>query len=135
MRIAVAVHKDGTVATHGGRARRFLLFEAGTGTDPVPAGSLDLEPDDVLHRFGDGRPHPIDGTAVVIAGSSGEGFVKHMARRGIECVLTEEADPVQAVRDRLAGVVRPAAPMHHPHSNPHDDDAHGDHGHGDHGHG
>lgn len=130
MKIAVAVLEDGTVATHGGRARRFLLFEVGNGGDPAPAGRLDLGPDDVLHHFGDGRPHPIDGTAVVIAGSSGEGFVKHMARRGIECVLTAETDPLQAVRDRLAGAVKPAAPMHHPHVNPHGDDpAHDHHGH------
>lgn len=129
MKIAVAVLEDGSVATHGGRARHFLLFDAEAGADPVPSGRLDLGADDVLHHFGDGRPHPIDAAAVVIAGSSGEGFVKHMARRGIECVLTAETDPVQAVRDRLAGTAKPAAPMQHPHSNPHGDDDH-HHGHG-----
>ncbi|NYZ10982.1 nitrogenase accessory factor [Azospirillum sp. RWY-5-1] len=130
MKIAVAILEDGTVATHGGRARHFLLFDAACGV-PVPSGRLDLGPDDVLHHFGDGGPHPIDGADLVIAGSSGEGFVKHMVRRGIECVLTAETDPLQAVLDRLAGSVKPAAPMHHPHSNPHADDGHHDH----HGHG
>lgn len=125
MKIAVAVLDDESVATHGGQARHFLLFDA-AAADPVPVGRMDLGPAALLHHFGDCRPHPIDGVAVVIAGPSGEGFVKHMARRGIECVLTAETDPLQSVRDWLAGTVKPAASMHHPHINPHGGQHHRD---------
>lgn len=120
MRIAVAVLPDGHVASHAGRARRFVLFDAGADGSVRPAGALELAADDVLHFAGDGRGHPIDGAAVLIAGSSGQGFRDHMARRGILAVLTAEPDPEQAVRDYLAGVEKPAPALVHPHENPHE---------------
>lgn len=120
MRIAVAVLENRTIATHGGRARRFMVFDAQPGAEPVEAGSIHLSPEEVLHHAGDGRAHLIDAVQVVIAGSSGQGFRDHMARRGITAVLTSEPDPVQAVRDYLAGAVKPAAELAHPHHNPHD---------------
>lgn len=131
MKYAVTILPDRTVASHGGRARHFLLFDAEPGMEPRESGAIELTKDDVLHNFGDGRPHPIDGVAVLITGSSGDGFIAHMKRRGIELVLTSETDPRQAVLDHLAGTVKPAQAMHHPHTNPHDpesgDDCHGHH--------
>lgn len=115
MRIAVATQDECTVAGHGGRARCFLLFEAKAGAEPVPAGRIDLDEDMVLHRHGDGGPHPIDAVRVVIVGTSGQGFMNHMRRRGIEPVATGETDPVQAVRDYLAGTVKAAPAPEHPH--------------------
>ncbi len=115
MKFAVATQDLRTVCTHGGRARHFLLYEADPGLEPELVGRLDLAEDEVLHHFGDGRPHPIDGVQVLISGTSGQGFVNHMRRRGITPILTVETDPVQAILDTLAGTVRPAPAPDHPH--------------------
>lgn len=115
MKFAVATQDFQTVATHGGRARRFLVFEAEAGHDPVETGRIELAEDEVLHLAGDGRPHPIDAVGVVIAGSSGPGFVKHMRRRGIEPATTTESDPIVAIRGWFAGTLTPAPEPPHPH--------------------
>lgn len=115
MKFAIATQDGLTIATHGGRARSFLLFDAAAGTEPVAAGRLELTDDMVLHLHGDGAPHPIDAAQVLIAGTSGQGFINHLRRRGIEPVITSETDPLTAIRDYFAGTVKPAADPHHPH--------------------
>ena len=121
MRFAVGTQDYRSIATHGGRTRRFLVFEAEAGGDPVEVKRIELAEGEVLHLAGDGRPHPIDEVRVVITGSSGQGFINHMKRRGIEPVTTLESDPVQAIRDYFAGIVKTAPPPEHPHE-------HHDHG-------
>ncbi|CAO3439887.1 NifB/NifX family molybdenum-iron cluster-binding protein [Azospirillum endophyticum] len=123
MKIAVGTKDFATVATHGGRTRRFLVYEAEAGADPVETGRIELTEAEVLHLCGDGRPHPIDAVRVVIAGSSGAGFVAHMRRRGIEPVTTTETDPVRAIRGWFAGTLEPAPEPEHPHEH-HDGDGH-----------
>lgn len=115
MKFAVATQDFQAVATHGGRARRFLVFEAEAGGVPVEVKRIELGEDEVLHVAGDGRPHPIDEVQVVVTGSSGQGFINHMRRRGIEPVTTVETDPVQAIRDYFAGTVKAAPAPEHPH--------------------
>jgi predicted Fe-Mo cluster-binding NifX family protein len=129
MKIAVGTQDNRSVATHGGRTRSFLVFEAEAGRDPIKESRIELAEDEVLHLCGDGRPHPIDAVSVVITGASGPGFVAHMRRRGIEPVTTLESDPAQAIRDWFAGTVKAAPPPAHPHE--HHDDHQGDH-HDDH---
>ena len=121
MKFAVGTQDYRSIATHGGRTRRFLVFEADAGGDPVEMKRIELAEDEVLHLAGDGRPHPIDEVRVVITGASGQGFINHMKRRGIEPVTTLETDPVQAIRDWFAGTVKAAPLPEHPHE-------HHDHG-------
>ncbi|MBP2297513.1 NifB/NifX family molybdenum-iron cluster-binding protein [Azospirillum picis] len=121
MMFAVGTKDFKTIATHGGRTRRFLVYRAAAGAEPVETGRIELGEGEVLHLCGDGRPHPIDVAQVVITGSSGAGFLAHMRRRGIEPVTTMESDPVQAIRYWFAGVVRPAPEPEHPHEH-HDGD-------------
>ncbi len=125
MKIAVGTKDFETIATHGGRTRRFLVYEAEAGGDPVETGRIELAEEEVLHLCGDGRPHPIDAVRVVITGSSGSGFVAHMKRRGIEPVTTTEIDPVRAIRCWFAGTLAPASEPEHPHEH-HDGHHHGD---------
>ncbi|HYG87581.1 MAG TPA: NifB/NifX family molybdenum-iron cluster-binding protein [Azospirillum sp.] len=115
MKFAVATQDGQTVATHGGRARLFLIFEAEAGQEPRRTGRLELGEEAILHRHGDGGPHPIDQVQAVVAGTSGQGFINHMRRRGIEPVVTGESDPATAIKDWFAGTVKPAAPAEHPH--------------------
>ncbi|AWB08240.1 nitrogenase accessory factor (plasmid) [Azospirillum humicireducens] len=123
MKIAVGTKDFETIATHGGRTRRFLVYEVEAGTDPVETGRIELAEEEVLHLCGDGRPHPIDAVRVVVTGSSGAGFVAHMKRRGIEPVTTTETDPVRAIRGWFAGTLAPAPEPEHPHEH-HDGDGH-----------
>ena len=103
MKLAVATTNDATkVSGHAGRARHWLVFDA-DGPDSVsPPSRLDLEADMVFHHLKEGAPHPLDGIHVIIAISAGEGFLKHMEKRGIHVALTAESDPAKAVSDYLA---------------------------------
>ena len=105
MRIAVTSQNFRTITPHAGRARRFLVYQVEPDQEPVEAERLDLPKEMALHEFHGDGPHPIHAVDVLIAGSFGEGFERRMAKRGIVAVMTEESDPVKAVKDFLAGTV------------------------------
>ncbi|CAA7627097.1 NifB/NifX family molybdenum-iron cluster-binding protein [Magnetospirillum sp. UT-4] len=110
MRVAVASSDFASVTGHAGRARRFLVYTIDTaGTLSAPE-RVELPPEMVFHHFQDDRPHPLDGIAALITLSAGEGFVKHMAARGVEAVQTAETDPAKAVRDHLGHHLAPPRP-------------------------
>ncbi len=112
MKFAVTSQNFRTVTGHAGMTRRFLVFEA-TGPDEVAElPRLDLPKEMAFHGFAGGA-HPIDGVDVLLTASAGEGFHRKMASRGIRVVVTGQADPVQAVREVLAGRTTPPAPHEH----------------------
>ncbi len=45
----------------------------------------------------------LDGVEIVVAGSAGDGFVRHMKNRGAEVLLTGETDPAAALTRIIAG--------------------------------
>jgi len=109
MIVAVASQNFKTVTQHAGKARRFLLFEATAGQPVSEVGRLELSEGQAIHDFvGDG-PHPLDRAKVIVAGSAGEGFIRRMDARGIVTVLTEETDPVAAIRSYVEGALAPTA--------------------------
>lgn len=112
MRIAVTSQNFKTVTNHAGKARRFIIFEAVFPKDPVEVDRLDLPKEMSFHEFA-GGPHPLDGVDALISGSAGDGLVTKLSRRRIQLVATSETDPLQAVRDFLAGTIKPAAPHQH----------------------
>jgi predicted Fe-Mo cluster-binding NifX family protein len=132
MKIAVTSQNFRTVTGHAGRARRFLIYDAEPGAEPVEVARLDLPKELAMHEFhgaGGERPHPTDGVDVILSQGFGDGFARRMAKRGIAVFVTDKADPVEAVREYLATAQAnpqaPAAPSRgcgHSH-------AHG-HGHG-----
>lgn len=107
MKIAVASSDFTTVTGHAGRARNWLVYDIAANGDPGTPQRLELPGDQVFHHAEDGRPHPLDGVAALIAQSAGEGFLKNMEQRGIRPVLTAETDPETAVRALLADSVTP----------------------------
>jgi predicted Fe-Mo cluster-binding NifX family protein len=118
MKIAVAVTNDALkVSGHAGRARHWLVYD-GSDADaiaPTPPRRVDLDADMVFHHYEDEagkEPHPLDGIEAIIAISAGEGFLKHMAKRGVEVALTAETDPAKAVSDYLTN--RLSAPKPRP---------------------
>lgn len=112
-KIAVASQNFRTVTPHAGKTRRFLIFRVEPGEVPEESERLDLPPEMAFHEFQDANPHPLDGVQVLIVGSCGEGFIRRLARRGIEVVATAETDPRQAIADYLAGSLKPALPHVH----------------------
>lgn len=110
MRIAVASSDFARIAGHAGRARKWLVYEIGADSTIGTPIRVELAADAVFHHAEDGRPHPLDGVAALIAQSAGEGFLRNMEKRGIRPVLTAETDPDKAVRDLLAETLIPPKP-------------------------
>ena len=92
MKIAIATDNYTRVAGHAGKARHWLLYSL-----------IKLAPEQVMHHFKDDAPHPLDGVDLVVAGSAGEGFIRHMRERGADVLLTGEDDPATALTQILAG--------------------------------
>jgi hypothetical protein len=95
VRIAIAVDEEGArVSGHAGQTRHWLLF------DCVPGEQLP-------HHFKDDGPHPLHGSQFIVAGSAGDGFVRHMGKWGAQVLLTGESDPSAALRKILQGEALP----------------------------
>lgn len=107
MNIAVSTQDFRTISGHAGQARRWLVFAAKEGNEPVVAEQLELPPKLVFHHFKGPGSHPLDAVSVLITRFAGEGFVIKMAKRGIEVRQTRETDARKAVTDYLAGHLAP----------------------------
>lgn len=107
MKIAVATRRYATVASHAGQTREWLLFDCEPGRPLPPPARIELTKEQVLHHFADDAPHPLDGVEIMIAASAGDGFLRHMAKRGTQVLLTGETDPGAALEKVLAGEALP----------------------------
>lgn len=107
MKIAIASRDFAAVSSHAGQCRQWLLYDCQPGQALPPGERIELSKEQVLHHFDDRRPHPLDGVDVVIAASAGDGFIRHMAKRGAQVLLTGETDPAAALARVLAGEVLP----------------------------
>ncbi|THF59359.1 NifB/NifX family molybdenum-iron cluster-binding protein [Pseudothauera rhizosphaerae] len=103
MKIAVATRDFARIAGHAGKAAEWLVFEWEAGHPLVEPQRVHLEKAQLFHYFDDAGPHPLDGVELVIAGSAGDGFRRHLAKRGAEVLLTGEDDPRTAVEKLVAG--------------------------------
>ncbi len=132
MKIAVTSQNFRSVTGHAGRARRFLIYDAQPGADPVEVSRLDLPKELAMHDFHAAGPHPVDDVDVVLSQGFGEGFAQRMAKRGVIAVTTDETDPLAAVKGYLAlrrsGADAPSNPTcgcGHGHEHHHRHHAHG----------
>jgi predicted Fe-Mo cluster-binding NifX family protein len=66
-----------------------------------------LAKEQLFHHFEGDGPHPLDGIEIVLAGSAGDGFIRHMKTRGADVLLTGETDPAQALARIIAGEALP----------------------------
>jgi predicted Fe-Mo cluster-binding NifX family protein len=107
MKVAVASSDFAKVTGHAGRARKWLIFDVDQDGAIGEPTHLELASDKVFHYAEDGSAHPLDEMDAVIAHSAGDGFLKHMEKRGIQPVLTAENDPAKAVHDYLAQTLSP----------------------------
>lgn len=104
MKIAVSSGSDHkTVSGHAGRSRHWLVFDLDQDGVVSSPQRITLPSDQVIHYVEEnGAPHPLDGIDVVITASAGDGFVKHMEKRGAQVAMTAEKDALKAVSDYLA---------------------------------
>lgn len=110
MKVAVGTKNWTQVNGHAGQTRCWLVWdlaapELGAGL-PEPT-RIELSKEQTFHHFHDDGPHPLDGVDLVIAGSAGDGFVRHLKKRGAEVLLTGETDPARALTTVLAGETLP----------------------------
>ncbi|OHC72237.1 MAG: hypothetical protein A3H93_00560 [Rhodocyclales bacterium RIFCSPLOWO2_02_FULL_63_24] len=107
MKIAIATQRHACVSGHAGQSREWLIYDCMPGQPLPPAQRITLEKAQVLHHFDDSGPHPLDGVEIVVAGSAGDGFIRHMQKRGAAVLLTGETDPAAALAKILAGEALP----------------------------
>lgn len=107
MKIAISSEDGSSVSGHAGQARRWLLYQAEPGHAPGAPQCVELERGQVFHHFADAGAHPLDGVDVIVAASAGDGFVRHMRKRGVKIVLTSQKDAARAAAGVLAGTTLP----------------------------
>ncbi len=110
MKIAIATKDFTAVSGHAGQTRQWLVYDLSQhrSSNLLPAPRrIDLEKEQVLHVFEDDAPHPLDGIDLVVCASAGDGFIRHMKKRGAEVLLTGESDPALAITRILAGEALP----------------------------
>jgi len=106
MKIAIATKDFTAVSGHAGQTRQWLVYDLThhRANQILPAPKrVDLDQEQVLHTFADDAPHPLDGIDLVVCASAGDGFIRHMKKRGAEVLLTGEAEPAEAITRILAG--------------------------------
>ena len=110
MKIAIATKDFTAVSGHAGQTRQWLVYDLSNhrSNQLLPAPNrVDLDKEQVLHTFQDNAPHPLDGIDIVVCASAGDGFIRHMKKRGAEVLLTGEEDPAMAITRILAGEALP----------------------------
>lgn len=111
--IGVAIRSDGKIAAHAGRAHYWMVYDVWPGREPVEVYTLELADDACLHEWHVQEfpeRHPLHGLDVLIASSAGEGVVRRLKERGIECVTTIEEVPLHAVQAFLTQKLAPGLP-------------------------
>lgn len=110
MKIAIATKDFTEVSGHAGQARQWLVYDltehCANRLLPAPE-RINLDRQQVLHTFEDNASHPLDGIDLVVCGSAGDGFIRHMKKRGAEVLVTGESDPALAITRILAGEALP----------------------------
>ena len=104
MKIAVAAKDNwAQVAGHAGQARHWLVFDCQPGTPLPEPVRVELAREQLPHHFKDEGPHPLHGVEILVAGSAGDGYVRHMDKWGAQVLLTGETEPLVALNKILAG--------------------------------
>lgn len=104
MKIAVTSQNRKDVTAHAGRCRRFWIFAV--EEERIAGREMrELSIEETFHESSHDAPHPLDDIDVFITGGMGPGLAGRLARKGIEGVVTKEADPETAVTRYLDGTL------------------------------
>ncbi len=124
MKIGITSQNFRTITGHGGKSRRFLVYEINESGEVQEGERLDLPMGMALHDFR-GVEHPLFDLDILVTGSCGAGFANRMAQQQVQVIATAETDPMAAVQ-ALANKQPLPAPGPHEHEHGHDHS----HGHG-----
>lgn len=110
MKIAISTKDYTTVSGHAGQTRHWLVYDLSEHRAqallPAPQ-RVELNKEQLLHTFEDLEAHPLDGIDVVVTASAGDGFIRHMKKRGAEVLLTGASEPAEAIARLVAGEALP----------------------------
>lgn len=106
MRIAVTSQNRQTITPHAGKCSTFWIYEVERG-NITQRRLLELEKGQSFHGSNGHGHHPLDDVDVLIAGSMGEGLYLRLSDKGIQPIITDEADPDIAVTRMLMGLLKP----------------------------
>jgi predicted Fe-Mo cluster-binding NifX family protein len=107
MKIAIATKHFTAVSGHAGQTRDWLVYDCQPGQPLPEPARITLEKEQLPHHFQDDGPHPLHGVDIVVAGSAGDGYIRHMAEWGAQVLLTGESEPRTALEKILGGEVLP----------------------------
>ncbi|MBU1424162.1 MAG: nitrogen fixation protein [Gammaproteobacteria bacterium] len=124
MKIAVTSQNRKTITGHGGKCRKFWIYEIDGRNNIANKTLLELALEQTFHESHGAGAHPLDGTDVLICGGAGQGLIRRLDKMGIKGLVTPETDPDTAVAAYLDGTLRLGQAESH--------EGHGDHHHGHH---
>lgn len=108
MKIAVTSQNLRHVTGHAGMCRNFLLFDVDEQRQEIKLlPALRLSGEETFHAAQNTATHPLDGVQYLISGGMGQGLVDKLLQRGIQPVLTQEIEPLQALKALLDGTLQP----------------------------
>ncbi|MBI5132082.1 MAG: hypothetical protein HZA66_21780 [Rhodopseudomonas palustris] len=110
MKIAFPTNDWATISGHAGQTPNWLVYdltEHRAGQRLPEPTRIELTKEQLPHYFKDDGPHPLDGVELIVAGSAGDGYVRHMKKRGADVVLTGETDPATALAHVIKGEALP----------------------------
>jgi predicted Fe-Mo cluster-binding NifX family protein len=111
LKIGVTSQNFRTITAHGGKTRRFMIFEVSPDGQIAETARHDLPKEMCIHEHPRDAAHPIDGLDILITGSCGDGFMRKLADRSIKAVVTGETDPAAAITALVSGrALAPAVP-------------------------
>lgn len=103
MKIGITSQNFRTITGHAGKGRRFIIFTAQDGQLAQVTDRLDLPKEMSMHAWhGDGA-HPLFELDYLITAGCGEGFIRRLAREGVQVKTTSETDPMAAAQALLDG--------------------------------
>ena len=107
MKIAIATRHFETVSGHAGQTRDWLIYDCLPGQAIPQPIRVALTKEQLPHHFKDDGPHPLHGVEIIVAGSAGDGYIRHMAKWGVQVLLTGETTPRSALERILSGDALP----------------------------
>jgi len=114
MKIAVTSQNRKTITEHAGRCRKFWIFRV-EDKGVIEKRLLELTRDQSFHDSSPHEEHPLDDIDVLISGGMGEGLMRRLKKKNIQCLVTSETDPETAVSLFVNGKLTSEPPRRHSH--------------------
>ncbi|WP_372738815.1 NifB/NifX family molybdenum-iron cluster-binding protein [Neptunomonas sp.] len=100
MKIAVTSQNRKTVTEHAGACRKFWIFTV-KDNQILTKQLLELPKEQSFRESDPHAEHPLDDIDVLITAGMGSGLAQRLKRKGIQALLTDVSDPVDAVNQAL----------------------------------